>query len=154
MKCEGCPYDDPKERQHRFKMLYTPENPDWQPEYLWCDKVGGEHWQFGYCEENNNTSLIKKKAYKRRPPDRALRRHYGLAKEKRLRKIIKFGGYAPHRGYVDYDFVDGIWRPAGTHIKYPARSNTQKWIKQMTSKKVRKINDVPHYNGYRRYIDY
>ena len=45
MNCGDCPYDDPVERYNRYKRLYTPDDPDWQPEYLWCDKVGGENIQ-------------------------------------------------------------------------------------------------------------
>ncbi len=143
MECERCPY--------------------WQPEYLWCDKVGGKHWQYGYCSdiEYNKKGYYydynkqNNKTYSKRKPTNKWERQYVFKlKDKRLKQIIRQGGYAPHRGYIEWDYIDGKWQETGTHIKYPTRSNTQKWIKKYTSSKIRHSKDVPLYNGYRKYVDY
>ena len=55
--CSTCPYDNTEDRIHRKERLNRSEHDyDWQPEYLWCDKIGGKHWQFGYCEDAEYSS--------------------------------------------------------------------------------------------------
>ena len=60
---------------------------------------------------------------------RCYRRWMDTRKEKRLRKIIEYGGYNPYRGYIDYDFVDGRWQPTGKYIKYMQNSRLRVYFK-------------------------
>lgn len=85
---------------------------------------------------------------------RGYRRKVRRAKDRRLRTIIEQSCYGPHRGYLDYGRVDGVWQPIGTHIKYPKASRKQQWIKRATSHRMRKA-DIPRKgNYYRRLFDY
>lgn len=91
----------------------------------------------------------------RRCSARQIRRVNQAAKQVRLMSIISYGGYAPHRGYVDWDYIDGVWTQTGQYIKYPKNSNCQRWIKRLTSKKVRAYPYLPPKgNQYRRVFDY
>jgi len=90
----------------------------------------------------------------RRKTGRRYRRMMATHKTTELRKIVT-QSYAPHAGYVQWEEIDGVWVPAGKYIKYPKNSNTQKWIKRYTGKKMRRSHDIPHKgNHYRRLFDY
>ena len=70
-------------------------------------------------------------------------------------EIINYGGYAPHRGYIDWGFSGRTLLHTGKYIKYPKNSNCQRWIKRETSLRIRRCRDVPAKgNYYRRLFDY
>mgnify|MGYP006970879561 CR=1 FL=1 len=72
-----------------------------------------------------------------------------------LLRIINYGGYAPHRGYIDWGFSGRTLLHTGKYIKYPKNSNCQRWIKRETSRRIRRCRDVPAKgNYYRRLFDY
>ncbi len=76
-------------------------------------------------------------------------------KDRRLRNIIRQGGYFPYRGYIDWDFVDGVWQEVGKYIKYPKNSNRQQYLKRTGNHIVRRYPDLPHKgNLSRRVFDY
>lgn len=85
----------------------------------------------------------------------AYRRAMKAKKDKKLRKIInEYTGYAPHIGYIDWDYVDGVWQPVGKYVKYPKNSAKQKFLKRQTNKKIRK-SDISHKgNDYRKHYEY
>lgn len=84
-----------------------------------------------------------------------LRRINRVRKNEALFKIINTGGYAPHRGYVDWEFTGTTLLHSGAYIKYPKNSNCQKWIKRETGRRIRNCKDVPSKgNYYRRLFDY
>ena len=86
---------------------------------------------------------------------RAMRRYTQVQKTDRLLRIINSGGYAPHRGYIDWGFDGNTLLHSGKHIKYPKNSNCQRWIKRETSKRARNHRDIPiKGNYYRRLFDY
>jgi len=158
MNCERCPLN--AEEIERRKGI---DEDDYQPEYCYCEKVGGKHYIFGYCgeadefnrpEREDNTNSINTNIINIRHNDKRNRMLQRKEKERKLRVIINQCGYAPNRGYVDWGYVGGIWQEVGDHIKYPARSNKQKQIKRATSHKIRKTKDVTSGNGYRRHYDY
>ena len=66
--------------------------------------------------------------------DRKLAADCGVApaseKADRLLRIINYGGYAPHRGYIDWGFCGRTLLHTGKYIKYPKNSNCQRWIKE------------------------
>ena len=61
---------------------------------------------------------------------RRLRRVQDVQKSDRLLRIINYGGYAPHRGYIDWGFDGRTLLYTGKYIKYPKNSNYQRWIKR------------------------
>lgn len=84
----------------------------------------------------------------------AYRREMTRLKEKRLRQIITTCGYNPSAGYIDYDYVDGVWQPVGKYIKYPKSSKRQKFYKKYSNRIVRRSSLPTKGNGYRRHFDY
>ena len=86
---------------------------------------------------------------------RRLRRINRVRKNEALFKVINTGGYAPHRGYVSWDFTGDRLLHSGEHIHYPKNSIPKKWIKRETGKRIRNCKDVPPKgNYYRRLFDY
>ena len=92
----------------------------------------------------------------RRKSGRCYRRAMNRHKEQRLRSIIRREHwYYPYRGYIDWDFVDGVWQEVGKYIKYPKNSNRQQYLKKQSSRRVRHYSCLPPKgNGYRRVFDY
>ena len=86
---------------------------------------------------------------------RRYRRRKGQEKVDRRLAIIQLSGYAPHRGYVDWVFEGKTLLHTGKYIKYPKNSKCQRWLKRVSSKKVRTYPCLPRKgNGYRRVFDY
>ena len=86
---------------------------------------------------------------------RRYRRRKGQEKADRLLAIIRLLDYAPHRGYVDWDFEGRTLLHTGYYIKYPKNSKCQRWLKRISGKKVRTYPCLPQKgNGYRKVFDY
>ena len=84
-----------------------------------------------------------------------LRRVSKIQKNDDLLLIINYGGYAPHRGYIDRGYDGLTLLHSGKYIKYPKNSNCQSWMKKQTSRRIRSCRDVPvKGNYYRRLFDY
>ena len=91
----------------------------------------------------------------RRRTGRRYRRRKGREKSDRLLAIIQNAGYGPHRGYVDWGFEGRTLLHTGKYIKYPKNSRCQRWLKRVSSKKVRRCPCLPSKgNGYRKVCDY
>ena len=94
-------------------------------------------------------------AHQRNKNRRRMCRVREIQKNDRLLRIINYGGYAPHRGYVDWGFDGRTLLHSGKYIKYPKNSNCQRWIKRETSRKIRNCRSAPvKGNFYRRLFDY
>ena len=91
-----------------------------------------------------------------RKSGRCYRRMMNRHKDQRLRNIIRRERwYYPYRGYIEWDFVDGVLRETGKYIKYPKNSNRQQYLKKLSSRRVRHSTYLPSKgNGYRRVFDY
>lgn len=86
---------------------------------------------------------------------RQYRRWKGQEKSDRRLAIVRLSGYAPHRGYVDWDFEGKTLLHTGYYIKYPKNSKCQRWLKRESNKKVRACSGLPQKgNGYRKVFDY
>lgn len=86
---------------------------------------------------------------------RRVRRIMRNRKNDRLLRIINYGGYAPHRGYIDWGFDGLSLLHSGKYIKYPKNSKCQRWMKRETSRRSRSCRTVPAKgNYYRRLFDY
>jgi len=154
--CELCPYDDPHKREWRKKSLSNRIGKyadDWQPEYLWCDKVGGEHWQCGYCgdcfcdafmELNNSKSIGQR-----------LNHYDNLIKHKQngIRYAVK-SEYSDSY-YDDRNYFNRI-KFSDTGEMYSQRLNmsrTKEYCRKQTNRKVRH-SKVGNYGEYRKMFDY
>jgi len=153
LNCEDCPYDDPVERYNRYKRLCTPDDPDWQPEYLWCDKVGGEHWQYGYCDDCiDKTSECDVYHEKRKP---RLNRYDNLIKHKKdgIKYAVKSQGLDYYYDYRNY-FNSIRQNDAGElYARKIYMSGMRKCCRKQTNKKVRH-SVVGNYGAYRKMFDY
>ena len=69
-------------------------------------------------------------AHQRQKARRRLRRGTNIRKTDDLLRIINYGGYAPHRGYINWGFSGRTLLHTGKYIKYPKNSNCQRWIKR------------------------
>ena len=56
-------------------------------------------------------------AHQRQKARRRLRRGTSIRKADRLLRIINYGGYAPHRGYIDWGFSGRTLLHTGKYIK-------------------------------------
>ena len=96
----------------------------------------------------------KKTSHLRRTGRRS-RRRKGQEKTDRRLAIIQLSGYAPHRGYVDWNFEGKTLLHTGYYIKYPKNSKCQRWLKRISGKRVRAYPCLPQKgNGYRKVFDY
>lgn len=91
-----------------------------------------------------------------RKTGRCYRRMMTKHKDQRLRRIIRCGsGYCPNRGYIDWEFVGGVWQETGKYVKYPKNSKSQQYLKKLSSHRVRHCPYLPaKWNAYRRIFDY
>lgn len=84
-----------------------------------------------------------------------LRRIRDVRKNNRLLRIINYGGYAPHRGYIDWGYDGSTLLHSGKYIKHIKNSNCQRWMKKETSRRIRNCRDISAKgNCYRRLFDY
>lgn len=91
-------------------------------------------------DDDQKVIIIKEK--KHTPRTRAARRKNNFKKNKRKRIIALQGNsYNPIKGYVDheYDKETGRWIPTGKYVKYTGKSNSQRYLKKKTNKRLRQI---------------
>ena len=148
--CDECPIS--KGVEHRSKTAQA-EGRVPQLEYCGCDKIQSEFYIGGYCEDAHEPKPQKKKRGLRRK-GYVYRRAMEDKHKKDLTWIINNCGYNPNAGYMDWDWVDGVWQPVGKYIKYPKNSNAQQYWKRHSNKIVRKKKDVYQGNRYRKCFDY
>lgn len=93
---------------------------------------------------------IKKSKKNKKQRTRALRRKNDFKKNERRKKIALQGnGYNPMRGYINYEYIDGKWVPVGKYVKYIGKSNGQRYLKNKTNKRLRKISIDEEEKGYK-----
>lgn len=148
--CDECPISEGVE----YRLRVAEEGGyDPQLEYCGCDKVQTEFFVSGYCEDAfEGKPRAKKKG--RRKTGTEYRRAMAVKKRDDLLKIINSTGYNPNIGYVDWDWVDGVWQQTGKYIKYPKNSNAQRYWKRYSNKIVRHSKDIHKGNQYRKCFDY
>ena len=148
--CDECPACEGVDYRLR---IATEGGCDPQLEYCWCDKQQSKFLFSGYCED----ALVEKPRTKKKGKRKtgiAYRREMKAKHNKDLTWIIHNCGYNPAIGYIDWDWVDGIWQPVGKYIKYPKNSNAQQYWKRHSNKIVRKKNEIFRGNQYRKCFDY
>ena len=148
--CDECPIIEDVGRRLRCSKQF---GHPFQYDHSGCQKVGGQFFACGYCQD----AWVDKTK-----PDRRLKRKTGLEyrryqerkKKNDLLRVLNYG-YKPYVGWVDWDWVDGVWQQTGDHIKYPKNSKKQAFYKRYTNKKVRRYKgEIPKGNQYRKHFDY
>ena len=85
---------------------------------------------------------------------RDYRRRMKAKKERRLKTILTTYCRVPRAGYVECDWIDGVWKPVGEYIKRPKNSNRQKYLKRQSRRLVRRSEPFPNGNSYRKCMEY
>ena len=85
---------------------------------------------------------------------RSYRRIMKIRKDRRFRRILHECNCAPSAGYIKYTRIDGVKQPVENRIRYPKNSNMQQYLKKLSSRKIRRSEDVPNGNAYRKYTEY
>lgn len=118
-----------------------------------CDKVGGEHWQYGYCGDCENIESQRNRGKNKN--------HVRLNHYDNLIKYKKNGvRYACKSKYSDYyydrtNYFNSIKKDEFGKL-YSQRiyvSGRRKYSKKQTNKKLRK-SDIGNYGAYRKVFDY
>jgi hypothetical protein len=138
MTCAECGYDNGCTFNRKERL--EPDFCDWQPEYCYCEKVGGKHLYYGWCCEpiESSDSQPTPKSGSRKT-GRAYRRQKKIQKKNRLLHII--------HGF------DGQTISKTEYVHQNHNSNTERFLKKKTSKKIRKIN-IGNGNYYRKCQEY
>lgn len=148
LECEECPYAI-EDIERRKRILGN----DYQPEYVWCEKVGGKHYAFGWCSDcgeidyTNQLKILRNKSTKR------------SRKEKYNNKLKRL--YDSCRGYpspvIKYDWINF----EDVELPYYKRSykgnhkgSRYKFYKKHSNKLVRRSNYISNYGGYKKIFDY
>ena len=85
---------------------------------------------------------------------RAIRRRHRKRHIERRRHIINLDGYTPNVGYIRKVLIEGRWVEA-SHIIYPSRSTSQRYLKRYCNHRVRHTDDLPvKGNHYRKIAEY
>ena len=151
--CSTCPYDNTEDRIHRKERLNRSEHDyDWQPEYLWCDKIGGKHWQFGYCEDAEYSSgpvFITPREDKCTSRGRAYRRSWKENERVRAEREIRNLGWSGRYYYRGYRTIEDGWVEDTSHPRKIVRKS-KKSFKRGAARKVRKTMYLTNGGDYKR----
>lgn len=147
--CDECPIVCQLERR-----LSIAEEYGFQFDHCGCEKVDAQFYAGGYCEDAFYY-FTPQRSRGHRKYGRAYRRAMN-AKKRNKRVALASSRYSSiHSGYVDWDYVDGIWSPVGKYVKYSKNSNRQKFWKRYSNKIIRKGAIIGSgKGGYKRCFDY
>lgn len=85
----------------------------------------------------------------------AYRREMDIKKKKRSIRNATLEARSCGAGYVDYDFVNGVWTPVGKYVKRPKNSHRQKFYKRYSNHLFRRgATTGSGKAGYKRCFDY
>ena len=165
MKCRDCPYgiEDFERRMYWYNKIVEEHGIpndiyyDLQPEdvadefeqFLWCDKVGGKVYCFGYCTDSyEDVDIIKHKNHSKKK--RRSKRERDLKHKEHLKRLEKISrGYPSPVYYTDEIYVRGcgyIKNPK-PYYKRLYRGKRSKYLKKQSHKKIRRYKGELH-NGW------
>lgn len=149
--CDECPICEGVE--YRLTVAkeggYIP-----QLEYCGCDKTQAYFDISGYCEDAFDDECEEAKTCNPRKSGRAYRRKMCRQKKNKRMRILTYG-YNPAVGDVEWDWVDGVFKPVGNHITYPKNSKKQHYYKNQSNRKIRRYKGaIPKGNSYRKHYEY
>ena len=147
--CDECPICEDVERRIRIAKEggYKP-----QLEYCSCDKVDGPFYAGGYCEDAFEESPCWRDEGQRRT-GRAYRRAMTAKRKKDLMTIVG-SHYKPHVGWVDWDWIDGVWQQTGQYVKFPSSSRKERWLKKYCNRRVRRSKGSYRGGEYKKLSEY
>ena len=145
MRCQDCPYgfDDFQ------RLIKIQSNPDDIEQFIWCDKVGGKIYQFGYCGEHN--TMIPKDV-KHNRSNKAKNNKYNRDKKykNKLKRLYEDVWHYP----PPVVYMDKVCIKKHKYIKNPKpyykrvyRSKRSSYLKRQSNKAIRRYKGELH-NGY------
>lgn len=148
MRCRDCPYG----AEYLQKMMehQSGKDVDDMEQFVWCDKVGGKIYQFGYCGEHNDMIF---KDIKQNRSNKAKNNKYSrdVKYKNKIKRLYEDAGwhYPPPVVYVDEVCIKKhkyIKNPK-PYYKRVYRNKRSKYAKRQSNKKIRKYKGELH-NGY------
>lgn len=138
MSCKDCPYGE--EDFNKLKESDTGCFDGELESYVWCDKVGGKVYRFGYCGdfyEDDKKIIPKNRSNKKR---RDKRERY-IKHQEHLKKLAEDTSGYPTPAYR----VDKVWirkygyvEIAKPYYKRLYRGQRSKYIKKLSNRKIRR----------------
>ena len=160
LRCEECPYAKDETAYRKYLL-----GEDYQPEYCWCDKVGGKIVSFGFCSDAIytgsrdlfNTSATPSATLFSTADSVKEQKHYRGHKNTgySYRQLMKKKKLREHIQLYKYGYLISLGRYENGHIKLPRNSNTQQFYKRLSNKRVRQYKgEIPSGGTYKRFLDY
>jgi len=116
-------------------------------QFLWCDKVGGKVYCFGYCSDAYSDSSEQKNAAKNK---RRNKRERDLKYKNHLKNLAEnIHGYSQPVYYVDEVWVKnvGYIENPKPYYKRLYRGKFSRYLKKQSNRKIRRYTGELH-NGY------
>ena len=118
-------------------------------QFLWCDKVGGKVYCFGYCTDSyEDIDIIKHKNHSKKK--RRNKRERDLKYKEHLKRLEKISrGYPSPVYYTDEIYVRGCGyvKNPKPYYKRLYRGKRSKYLKKQSHKKIRRYKGELH-NGW------
>lgn len=149
--CDECPIV----MQLEGRLLDSIEYPEYGPfqfDHCSCDKVDGEFFAGGYCEDAWLDPHSTPKP-SRRKHGRAYRREMTEKKKQRLLALARSG--QSYRFWVEWDFVNEVWMPVGKYIERHKNSRKTTYCKNYSNRVIRHGGQVGSgKGGYKKAFAY
>ena len=133
MECRKCPYGE-----EDFNRMMAYITPDEFEQSLWCDKVGGKVWHFGYCTDAYS-DIPKRKNHSKRK--KRSKRERDLKYKNHLKYLTEnISGYPSPAMYMNEIWIKGygyVENPK-PYYKRLYRSKRSKYLKRQSNKRIRK----------------
>lgn len=151
--CDECPIVEQLDMRLAIAEEY-PQYGDFQFYHCSCDKVDGEFFASGYCEDAWCDMPKRHNAGQRRT-GRLYRRKM---RKQHLKKYRDRKGYSRicHAPYPNCEYIDDEYVVIGSYICYPHNSKRQVYLKRVSNKAIRKNKfDLPAKgNWHHKLFDY
>lgn len=150
--CDECPILPKGSLQNRLDL--KKQYGEFQFDHLGCDKIDYQFFAGGYCEDAF-VETGRTKSGGTRKSGAAYRRAMDAKKKKSSFRKATSDSRNWRAGYVDCDFVNGIFVPVGKYVKRPKNSHKQKFYKRYSNHLLRKgATAGSGKSGYKRCFDY
>ena len=144
MRCKNCPYG--REDFEKYKSYVDLHDIQ---QYIWCDKVGGKVYYFGYCFDKCKPNKKKRKSYTEKKRINKHKRYWKYQNDlKRLHEAVK--GYPAPVEYVDKVWVKGIGyvKLSKPYYRRLYRGKNSKYLKRQSNKQIRRYKGELHKGNF------
>ena len=151
--CDECPVCESWERRLEDAIR---EGYDFQYDHCGCEKVDGQFFAGGYCEDAFVHQDLPPEAHRsgKRRTGAAYRRKATAKKKQRLYGILTTK-FVPCSGYVESEYIGTTRVPVGTYVKPCSGSERKRFLKRSSNRAVRRSAVLGSgKGGYRRCFDY